>query len=300
VDSKSASSLQHSLSVQASEHSHKASLKRAHEMKKKDGGLAISHLRAISAPHAWAWKTVVPSSKELELTSAQYKMAARLNLGLMPLIGAAALGKGCPLCHKPTALRDDCWHFLTCKKVQGGEQTRRHNEVVNALYKTALVIGAQVAREPVKLSARDGTRPDLQIVLPGRHILTDVAVCHPLTQRATKHGLAWTATGVAREKQRRKRKKYSGTAALQGADFLPFVIETCGGMAPDALELIRILADAGQEYAAMWPRNEVIRHIVGAVAIAAQRGVAMTYLAGYTQALVKPSGLKQPEVLVEG
>jgi hypothetical protein len=184
--------------------------------------------------------------------------------------------------------------------VQGGEQIRRHNEVVNALYKTALVIGAQVAREPVKLSARDGTRPDLQIVLPGRHILTDVAVCHPLTQRATKRGIAWTATGVARERQRTKRKMYSGTAALQGADFIPFVMETCGGMAPDALELIRILADAGQEYAAMWPRNEVIRHIVGAVAIAAQRGVAMTYLAGYTQALVKPSGSKQPEVLVEG
>ncbi|MDB5910672.1 MAG: uncharacterized protein JWP34_4786, partial [Massilia sp.] len=228
--SKSASSLQHSLSILASDHSHKASLKRAHEMKKKDGGLAISHLRAISAPHAWAWKTVVPSSKELELTSAQYKMAARLNLGLMPLVGAAALGKGCPLCHKPTALRDDCWHFLTCKKVQGGEQIRRHNEVVNALYKTALVIGAQVAREPVKLSARDGRRPDLQIVLPGRHILTDVAVCHPLTQRATKRRIAWTTTGVAREKEWTKRKMYSGTAALHGADFLPFVIETCGGM----------------------------------------------------------------------
>ena len=140
--SKSSSSLQHMLSKLASEHSHEASVKRAHAMKKKDGGLAISLLRAISAPHAWAWKTVIPASKELELTSAEYKMAARLNLGLKPLAGVEALGEGCPLCHQPTALRDDHWHFLTCKKVQGGEQIRRHNGVVNALYKTALIIGA--------------------------------------------------------------------------------------------------------------------------------------------------------------
>jgi hypothetical protein len=294
--SRSSSSLQHSLSKLASEHSHEASVKRAHAMKKKDGGFAISHLRAISAPHAWAWKTVVPTSRELELTSTEYKMAARLNLGLKPLAGVEALGEGCPLCHRPTALRDDPWHFLTCKKVQGGEQIRRHNGVVNALYKTALIIGAQVAREPVGLSAGDGRRPDLQIVLPGRHILTDVAVCHPLTQRVTKHGLAWTATGVAREKERTKRKKYSGTATLHGAEFLPFVIETCGGMAPDALTLIRALADAGQQYAAMWPRNDVIRHIISSVAIAAQRGVVMTYLAGYSQALARLGRSKQHAV----
>ena len=298
--SKSSSSLQHMLSKLASEHSHEASVKRAHAMKKKDGGLAISLLRAISAPHAWAWKTVIPASKELELTSAEYKMAARLNLGLKPLAGVEALGEGCPLCHQPTALRDDHWHFLTCKKVQGGEQIRRHNGVVNALYKTALIIGAQVVREPVKLSAGDGRRPDLQIVLPGRHILADVAVCHPLTQRVAKHGLAWTATGVAREKERTKRKKYSGTATLHGAEFLPFVVETCGGMAPDAVALVRVLAEAGQQYAAMWPRNDVIRHIVGSVAIATQRGMAMTYLTGYSQALARLGVSKQPAVGVEG
>ena len=172
--------------------------------------------------------------------------------------------------------------------------------MVNALYKTALTIGAQVVREPVKLSTGDGRRPDLQIVLPGRHILADVAVCHPLTQRVAKHGLAWTATGVAREKERTKRKKYSGTATLHGAEFLPFVVETCGGMAPDALKLVRVLADAGQQYAAMWPRNDVIRHIVGSVAIATQRGMAMTYLTGYSQALARLGVWKEPAVRVEG
>ena len=115
-----------------------------------------------------------------------------------------------------------------------------------------------------------------------------------------KHGLAWTATGVAREKERTKRKKYSGTATLRGAEFLPFVVETCGGMAPDAVKLVRVLADAGQQYAAMWPRNDVIRHIVGSVAIATQRGMAMTYLTGYSQALARLGVWKEPAVRVEG
>ena len=82
--------------------------------------------------------------------------------------------------------------------------------------------------------------------------------------------------------------------------FLPFVVETCGGMAPDAVKLVRVLADAGQQYAAMWPRNDVIRHIVGSVAIATQRGMAMTYLTGYSQALARLGVWKEPAVRVEG
>ena len=47
------SSLQHKLSLQATQSVYTASLQRTQDMKKMDGGLALSHLRAISAPRAW-------------------------------------------------------------------------------------------------------------------------------------------------------------------------------------------------------------------------------------------------------
>ena len=104
-----------------------------------------------------------------------------------------------------------------------------------------------------------------------------------------KSGYALRTTGVARQREARKRRKYSETAKQQGADMLPFVVETCGAMAPDAIRLLQIMGEAGQEHLAMWPKHEVIRHLVGSVAIAAQRGVAMTYLAGYERAVAQLS-----------
>src|SRR6185437_4544451 len=85
------SSLQHQLSSQATDSVFKASLQLAKEMKKVDGGLTLTRLRAISAPRAWTWKTVAPTSKELELSDTEYRIAARLNLGLQPIDGAEAL-----------------------------------------------------------------------------------------------------------------------------------------------------------------------------------------------------------------
>jgi hypothetical protein len=290
------SSLQHSLSSQATKHSHLASLSHARQMKKQDGGAALAHALATSAPRAWAWKMVLPSRKEQELSDVQYRIAARLNLRLQPVAGASALPSDCPACNKKGAISRDPWHFLSCKKQHGGEQTRRHDEVVQALYRTALVLGVQVACEPAGLHTEDGKRPDLQLVLPGRHILTDVAVCHVLSAGALKSQHALRTTGVARHRETLKRQKYSETTKQQRAEMLPFVVETCGAMAPDAIRLLQIMGEAGQEHLAMWPKHEVIRHLVGSVAIAVQRGVAMTYLAGYEGAVAQLNGRRRKEI----
>jgi hypothetical protein len=76
-------------------------------------------------------------------------------------------------------------------------------------------------------------------------------------------------------------------AAQRGAEMLPFCMETCGGMAPAALQLLKILGEAGQEHLAMWPGGDVIRHLVGSVAVAVQRGSADAYLDGYARALAR-------------
>ena len=111
------------------------------KIKKEDGGLSLAHLRAVSAPRAWAWKSVCPTSKELELTDTQYRIAARLNLGLGPMDRSAALPDDCPVCCGVNSIRNDPWHFLSCESLRRGEITVRHDDVGRALYRTALTMG---------------------------------------------------------------------------------------------------------------------------------------------------------------
>src|ERR1700710_162540 len=68
-------------------------------------------------------------------------------------------------------------------------------------------------------------------------------------------------------------------------EFMPFVVETYGGMGPAAVKLMKAMAKASQEHLAMWPKYTIIRHMVGSIAIAVQRGSVMAYLEGYDRAL---------------
>ena len=136
---------------------------------------------------------------------------------------------------KKNAIRDDAYHFLTCRQVVRREVTARHDEVVNALYRFALMVGIQAVREPSGLHAGDGRCPDLQLVLPGRHILSDVSIAHPTAPGFVRSKKSWRTTGAARAMQTKKRLKYRETAAQHHAELLPFCLETYGGMAPDAI-----------------------------------------------------------------
>src|SRR5271156_6124316 len=117
---------------------------------------------------------VVPTTTDLELTDTQYRIAARLNLGLLPVEGSGALPDTCPLCQNLNTIKNDPWHFMTCTKLTNGEVTDRHNDVESALYRTALAKGLQAVPQPKGLYASSDLRPDLLVVLPGRRILTDV------------------------------------------------------------------------------------------------------------------------------
>ena len=75
------------------------------------------------------------------------------------------------------------------------------------------------------------------------------------------------------------------TADQNHAELLPFSVETYGGMAPDAIKLLSAMGDMGEEQLGMWPRHVVIRHLIGSVATAVQRGNAVTWLSGYSRAL---------------
>ena len=62
---------------------------------------------------------------------------------------------------------------------------------------------------------------------------------------------------------------------------MPFGCETTGGLGPSAVQLIRVMAQASAELLHMWSYDDIVRELVGSVAIAVQRGGAMAYLEGY-------------------
>jgi len=226
---------------------------------------------------------VVPTTKDLQLTDTQYRFAARLNLGLQPT--EAALPATCPLCHHFNSIRNDAYHFMTCKKLSKGEVTVRHDEVESALHRSALIMGVQAVRQPAGLDTSSKLCPDLMMILPGRRILIDVAICHPLAPSRVKRGTSMRALRTAKEMEGVKRRKYLELQTRQQMELLPFVVETCGGMGPAAVKLLKAIADAAEERLALWSRKDVIRYVVGLVAVAVQRGGAMAYLEGYDKAL---------------
>jgi hypothetical protein len=281
------SSLQHQLSSQATDSVFKASLQLAKETKKVDGGLALTCLRAISAPRAWTWKVVAPTSKELELSDTEYRIAARLNLGLQPIDGAEALPATCPLCNKRNTIRDDPWHFLSCNTLHHGEINVRHDSVSRALYRCALLMGLPARLEPKGLDPKRDLRPDLLVTLPGRHILTDVAIVHPLAAGKVRSGESHTILGSARSAEVDKSKTYADLVALRHYQMLPFVMETCGGMGPAAEHFVDIMAEAGEAHLSIWAKEDIVSELLHSVAVAVQRGGALSYLHGYEQALRK-------------
>jgi hypothetical protein len=160
------------------------------------------------------------------------------------------------------------------------EQIRRHDAVVDAIARVARQVGAQVHTEPKRLDRSSKQRPDIQIVFPGRVLLSDVAVTHSLTPSAVdnrKHG--------ATVQQHVKDGKYARVASQMGAELLNVAIETSGSLASGAMRLVEAIGEEGARWSAgTWTSGAIKRHLLSAIAVAVQRGNALAMLSGYSNA----------------
>jgi hypothetical protein len=226
------------------------------------------------------------------LADKHYRVAARLNLRLTPFPASADAPECCKLCSLGAVIAHDPWHALVCKSSVWKEVNKRHNAVAAALGHAVLLMGGQAVREPKGLHVEDGRRPDLQIVFPGVHLLTDVVVSHPLRAGVTKEQTT-ARLGIARRAQARKHESYAETATRHDAVLLPFSVETCGGMAEDAVDLLDRIATAGAEHLAFWSHNRIVQHLLAAVAVAVQKGNATTVLRWHQDATVRASVVEE-------
>ena len=108
TSSSVSSSLQSTLSEQATSHIYEASLTAAKQARRDGNGMEQALLMSISAPRAWTWKTALPTQKSLVLSNSAYRLAARLNLGLKPE-ASGPLSVVSRLCSKcDTTTEDTC------------------------------------------------------------------------------------------------------------------------------------------------------------------------------------------------
>jgi hypothetical protein len=107
------SSLQRSISDLANDYQREACRDAAKQLRQQDGGAALAHFTACSADLASAWKRAAPTQPHTTLLDKQYRIAARLNLGLPPLSSDHQLPADCPLCNEgENAVANDRWHYL--------------------------------------------------------------------------------------------------------------------------------------------------------------------------------------------
>ena len=140
---------------------------------------ALAHLNSIIAPHAADWKTATPTSSTVTINTSEYKLAARLNLRLEP---STYQTQDCHLCHPENnnRLATDKYHYLSCRALKSRDLTDRHDAIVIVLQRFFHYAGAMTRIEPASLTGASRMRPDLSLVIPGHHYLTDVRVTHPL------------------------------------------------------------------------------------------------------------------------
>ena len=289
-DPSTTAPLQKTLNAKATKHNVEAAVQVLEEQAKGRGGnkWELAHYRATSGPGALTWKMVRPEGPHLRLSDVEYAVAARLNLGLQPFnpLARTMLPPDCPLCKRRVSLDTDPWHWMTCASITKGELSRRHDAVVDAISRVARQVGAQVRTEVQGLDPHSVKRPDLQIVFPGRMLLTDVVVTHTLTPAAVVYG-----GNKAINRQAVKKAKYTGVASRLGAELLNMSLDTSGGMASEAFELVRAISDEGARWSGgTWNSAAITRHLMGAIATAVQRGNALTMLSGYTRAVRAGSG----------
>jgi hypothetical protein len=107
-------------------------------------------------------------------------------------------------------------------------------------------------------------------------LLADVVVSHSLTPynvaRCDTMTVVW---------QTIKNKKYANVASRLGAEMLNLSLDTCGGMASDAIKLAKAIGEEGERWSAgTWSSGFIERTLLGSRAVPVQRGNAMTMLNG--------------------
>ena len=238
-------------------------------------------LNSVTASGANLWLESVPITPETTLWNSQFNIAIRLRLGV-PCHEIQS--SKCVLCNTSNGdFRIDPFHYLSCPKLKSRQITKRHNSIARVLTQYSNRAGFHSEQEPPHLSTIDGKRPDILFIADLHSILVDVCVSHPLACSYIDK-VANDTFYASNQAIKVKQTKYSQLAIQQKAKFIPFAVETLGGIHPQAAQLLNQIATASRDFNGLWSDTEIIKSLKYAVACSIQKGNSDTILAGYQHA----------------
>ena len=231
-----------------------------------------ARIRATTAAGAGRWKLVMPGPGH-RLSDEEMSLAARMALGLPPV---QHLEESCSMCAADLSL--DPWHALSCAILRGRQVTARHDAVVRAIHNWVLSIGGYSRMEPRGLDLTSEKRPDLDCTLGLKRFLIDVTVRHPTAPShvgvASRRSLA-----VAEQAEKDKTRKFASASRVLKAHFVPFAVETFGGIGKAARSFVSEMVKSSRALQFQWVPPEALYGLLNTVAVAIQRGNARTVAA---------------------
>jgi hypothetical protein len=138
----------------------------------------------------------------------------------------------------------------------GREITIRHNQVVATIERFARLAGATVVREPRNLFSETSKRPDLQIIINHKNYLLDITIVHPTAPSNLNH--SQKLLGQAEVSEKLKINKYDEISQEQHCIFIPFVIETYGGLGKKAQDFLNELSIFAIDHALIKSRFDIV------------------------------------------
>jgi hypothetical protein len=197
---------------------------------------AQARLQAARQAGAQDWLTALPTKPCQRYTDLQWRLLARLRLGLP--VSQHQLPGQCPLCQ---ALVDDLGlHALACShREMRQHRDNRHNQLRDALIGSFLHWGIITEKEP---SIQEGSleRGDIEIAQPQGPVVLDVSVTS-FTSINTKHQQKRTPSAATTVREREKTNKYETSCTQQNKEFRPLVFQNLGGIGNKGLDFLKEL-----------------------------------------------------------
>ena len=145
----------------------------------------------------------------------------------------------------------------------------RHDAVVQTLATYVRSVGGLARVEPRDPDTMTKERPDIDVFLCSSHIQVDVMITHP----TAKYNLrcATRTLGAASKAEKLKIAKH-GSKAKGATIFLPYVVETFGGLAKQAQEFHKLIANYGEQFSSAHSRRNLLSSISSDIARIVKEG----------------------------
>jgi hypothetical protein len=230
----------------------------------------LARLQSLLLPDASLWLTTHPTHPRLKLTDNQWQWAAWLRLAMQVPTDV----QGCTSCGDKTAYINNAWHALSCSPLSGRAFTDRHNEVLNRIGEFCRLIYLYPHLEPRGLDSGSERRPDLQVTLPEKTVLSDITIIHPACKTWREVVTKVDIIAAGNQKEAEKDKKYQSIAKALDMEFNACVLYTYGGFHASALRLIKKLTAAVDPATSLISPADFKAQLKKQIAIAVQRGNA--------------------------